>query len=87
MSVQNNTWSPKSREVPALPPLYSLRHWIPTSTPAEDHTYYNRKDVILQAPQHTPTSLYITPTKEANPVTATPSLLQQPVRPTTVSHI
>jgi len=37
-------------------PLHSKRHGIPTSTPAEDHTYYT-KDMILQAPEHTPTSL------------------------------
>ena len=41
----------------------------------------------LQAPEHMPTSLQITPTKEANPDTATPSPLQQPVPLTTVSHI
>jgi hypothetical protein len=36
--------------------------------------------MILRAPEHTPTSLWITPTHEANPDTATTSLLQQPVQ-------
>jgi len=47
----------------------------------------SRNGMILRAPKHTPTSLQITPTKETNPDTATPSLLQQPVHPTIVSHI